>query len=132
VRAALDAIHSDLVVAPAIETPSRRMARARPPRWMLLAGAGAIAAAALAGALMLRNRGASWEEAQSGRKLTRVPSTEERTFDPAISPDGRMVAFMVENPPPRRSLYRSRFGWSLDPTDERPRTRSVSTFLAGW
>jgi Tol biopolymer transport system component len=108
VRAALDAIHSDLVVAPAIETVPKRPARARPPRWMLLAGAGAIAAAALVGALMLRNRGASWEEVQSGRKLTRVPSTEERTFDPAISPDGRMLAFMVEKPLGHVDLFTGR------------------------
>ncbi len=104
VRAALEAIHSDLIVAPPVESLARR------PRstWLGATIALAIVAVAIAAWLLGRFREGSRDAAPSGGRLTRVVSSQNQTFDPAISPDGRMLAYVAEDPPGQVDLYASR------------------------
>jgi eukaryotic-like serine/threonine-protein kinase len=103
VRAALEAIHSDLIVAPAAASLAKRP---RSP-WLGATLAVAIAGVALVTWLLVRHED-SPEVAPSGGRLTRVASSQDRTFDPAISPDGRMLAYVAEGPPGQIDLYAGR------------------------
>ena len=102
VRAALEAIHSDLIVSAPPDL-------ARRPRvtWIVPAAALAIGVIALASWLISRNREGR-DAVPSGGRLTRVVSSQDRTFDPAISPDGRMLAYIAEGPPGQVDLYAGR------------------------
>jgi serine/threonine protein kinase len=104
VRAALEAIHSDLIVAPPVDPVARRPRSA----WIVATAALAIGAMAVAGWLLSRNREGARDAAPSGGRLTRVVSSQDRTFDPAISPDGRMLAYVAEGPPGQVDLYTGR------------------------
>jgi Tol biopolymer transport system component/predicted Ser/Thr protein kinase len=104
VRAALEAIHSDPLagspVAPAGARTSRR-------GWRMYAlAAGLLGLAGIVWALSQART--SSPEVVGGGKLTRVVATEGRTFDPAISPDGRMLAYVAEDPEGHFDLYASR------------------------
>jgi Tol biopolymer transport system component/predicted Ser/Thr protein kinase len=117
VRAALEAIHSDLVVTPLTlaAPPARR------PRWLLVAGICGLAAIAAA-AWMVASRAGEPPET-GGAKLTRVVSSQGRTYDPALSPDGRMLAYVAEDPPGQFDLYVSRVsgGARIRLTSDTPR-----------
>jgi serine/threonine protein kinase/Tol biopolymer transport system component len=103
VRAALEAIHSDLVVAPPVDSLATRPRSA----WIGATGAVGIVGVALATWLLMRHEDPR-EAAPSGGRLTRVASSQDRTFDPAISPDGRMLAYVAEGPPGQIDLYAGR------------------------
>jgi eukaryotic-like serine/threonine-protein kinase len=103
-RAALEAIHSDLIVSPPIDATTRR----RQPMWIVATAALALGVVALAAWLLSRNREGPRDAAPSGGRLTRVVSSQDRTFDPAISPDGRMLAYVAESPPGQIDLYAGR------------------------
>ena len=104
VRAALEAIHSDLIVAPPVESIARRPRSA----WLGATVAVVIGVVALAAWLLARNREDSRNAAPIGGRLTRIVSSQDRTFDPAISPDGRMLAYVAEGPPGQIDLYAGR------------------------
>ena len=107
VRAALEAIHSDLAFAP--ET-TRAVAAPRGGRTGLAIGAGSIGLAAIALVLWwaMSNRTAAPETTTAGGKLTRVVSSEPRAHSPAISPDGRMVVYVAEGQGGQFDLYTTR------------------------
>ena len=70
--------------------PARRTARARGPRMLYAAGLAAIAIAAAALAALLSRRPGLESSAWRGQPLTSTPGWE---MEPALSPDGRYVAF---------------------------------------
>ena len=119
VRAALEAIHSDLIVSPEAD----RMPR---PRWLVALGVLALVAAALAGWLAVRNEERARDAPPSVGKLTRVVSSEDRTFDPAVSPDGGMMAYIAESPTGQLDVYAGRVagGARIRLTDDRAREQS--------
>ena len=103
VRAALEAIHSDHIAAHSVG-PTSGDGR----RWRMFAAV-ALGLVAVAGIGWAISRGRSANpQPTGGGKLTRVVATEGRTFDPAISPDGRMLAYVAEDPAGRFDLYASR------------------------
>jgi eukaryotic-like serine/threonine-protein kinase len=123
VRAALEAIRTDLLVAPPRAVEPRRSV----PRPAVLAGGAAVlAGAALLAWLILGTRGDRDRGAPTIDKLTRVALSEERTFDPAISPDGRMLAYVAESSDGQADLYTSRVsgGAQIRLTTDRAREES--------
>jgi serine/threonine protein kinase/Tol biopolymer transport system component len=107
VRAALEAIHSDLAFAP--ET-TRAIVPPRGGRTALAIAAGGIglAASALVVWWAISNRTARPETTTAGGKLTRVVSSEARTLNPSISPDGRMVVYVAADSSSQFDLYTTR------------------------
>ncbi len=103
VRAALEAIQSDLVVVTP-EPPEKWS----PPGWLVVTGGLAVSAAVFGAWLMLRGRPPEPkpEVSEPATRLTRIES--ESGFDPAISPDARMVCFVAETEPGRHDLYARR------------------------
>ena len=108
-RAALEAIQSDLIAAGPISLPpesidaGRRLAL----NWKIIA-AGLIVLAGLTGWLLLRDRADTGIGAPGPGRLVRVVSAQSRTFDPAVSADGRMLAFVAEDPPGQVDVYAGR------------------------
>ena len=98
VRAALEAIQSDVIASPA-------PGRLDPPRvWTgrrgILAGAAALVAIAAAVGTWLWSKDdhpGSWERVATGGRLTLAVASERPVFDPAISPDGKMLVYGVED-----------------------------------
>ena len=106
VRAALEAIYSDLAFAPEI---SRAIAAPRRSRTgIVVATAIAVAAVALGAWWTLSNRAAPPATPIAGGKLTRVVSSDTLTYSPTISPDGRMVVFAATDPGGQVDLYTMR------------------------
>jgi eukaryotic-like serine/threonine-protein kinase len=101
VRAALEAIQSDMTSVPAA-IPALRRRRA-----LLIAGVLVLLAAAAGGWRLLGRRPGPWEST-AGSRLTRLASTDEPTSDPALSPDGRMIAYVMASPDGRVDLYSGR------------------------
>ena len=101
VRAALEAVQSDAIPAavPIAASRSRRP-------WLI--GLVAVAIAALILVLSQRSRPSSWEHDAATGQLTRIVSTEYETFDPSLSPDGRMLAYAAMGPNGSIDLYSSR------------------------
>jgi Tol biopolymer transport system component len=106
VRAALEAIHSDLAFVP----PSPIAAAPRRGRAGLAIAAAALAVAALALGVWaaMSKRAPTTAPTTAGGKLTRVVSSESPTHSPAISPDGRMVVYVAEGPDAQFDLYTTR------------------------
>ncbi|HSC25930.1 MAG TPA: hypothetical protein VLD67_01575, partial [Vicinamibacterales bacterium] len=101
-RAALEAVQSDVHAT----LPSVAAADSR-PRWAWLGGAALVGAAALAAWLFLRPSN-PWERSAVEGRLTKIGSSDNRTFDPALSADGRMLAYIVETSDGRSDLYTAR------------------------
>ena len=120
--AALEAIHSDLIVAPSVE-PARRTPA---PKWIAAAAALAIVVVALAAWLLARDRDDDRDAAPSRGRLTRVLSSQDRTFDPAISADGRMLSYVAESQNGQSDLYSGRIsgGARIRLTDDPAREAS--------
>jgi eukaryotic-like serine/threonine-protein kinase len=120
VRAALEAIYSDLIVAPAAAMRTPR------PKWLVALGALALIAAVLAGVLAVRNEERALDVPPSVGRLTRVVASDDRTFDPAVSPDGRMLAYIAEDPPGQFDVYAGRIsgGARIRLTEDRAREQS--------
>ena len=92
VRAALEAIQSDpgSLSAPAVERSAWRPAAA------VFVGVAAIALIALFVLWRQRDTRSAWERVASDGRLTLTVPSEDPVFDPAISPDGKMLCYVVE------------------------------------
>ncbi|HEY7059317.1 MAG TPA: protein kinase [Vicinamibacterales bacterium] len=102
VRAALEAIQSDVAMMPPVvlhDVPavSKRMAVAAGGALLLIAG--------IAAWVWWGGRRGPWERTAAEGLLTPIVSTEDQTTDPALSPDGGMVAYVVETHDGRVDLY---------------------------
>ncbi|HEY7500337.1 MAG TPA: protein kinase [Vicinamibacterales bacterium] len=124
VRAALEAIHSDLALAPPIAPadvdPRRRHT------WAIAAGAIVLTAIVMGIWASMSNRATVPSDAPSGGKLTRVLSSQTRAYSPAISPDGRMIVYVAEGPNAQYDLYTTRVsgGARIRLTDDPAREQS--------
>ena len=103
VRAALEAIQSDLTTVPRVAH------RPFPGRHVALATGGVLLTVAIAAAWMLWPRRAGpWERTSAEGVLTRIVSSDDRTFDPTLSPDGGMLAYVAQSADGRVDLYTGR------------------------
>lgn len=104
VRAALEAIESAVGIAPTvIEDAGRAWHRRR--IWLIAA---ALGVAGLAfGAVILRRDVTSpiSPTNDNGRRLLQVVSSERRAYDPSLSPDGRLIAYVGEAADGRIDLF---------------------------
>lgn len=99
-RAALEAIQSEALMIP-IAAPRRGPSRA------VITGAAALAALAALAAWAYRSRTPDlpdWASLLKAGQLTQIVSTPYRTFDPTLSSDGRMLAYVAELTPGRTDL----------------------------
>ena len=99
-RAALEAIQSEALILP-IAAPRRG------PSWTIVLSVLALAAVAALGAWAWRSRardGPDWARLLAAGQLTQIVSTPYRTFDPTLSADGRMLAYVAELAPGRMDL----------------------------
>jgi serine/threonine-protein kinase len=94
VRAALEAIDSSLGPT-GVEAPTELHVRPAPRRWIVALGGAVVVALGLTGLWWLRVPSLAPPAALGGRSIPIVVS-EGHAFDPTISPDGRMVAFVAE------------------------------------
>ena len=94
-RAALEAIQSDVVAAPVALPPPRRTFSHGRPMW--IAATAAIAGGAAVVALWFgRDVRSPWERSASGGRLSLAIASDRPVFDPAISPDGKMLCYGAE------------------------------------
>jgi Tol biopolymer transport system component/predicted Ser/Thr protein kinase len=102
-RAALEAIQSG--VSAIQELPAAAMPRGRKLVWTAIAAA-ALAVAA-GGAIWLWPRTDPvdmWQRTAQQGRLAQVASSDTRAFEPAISPDGRMVVYVTQDAQRRTDL----------------------------
>ena len=105
VRAALEAISSGEVHA----VPRPQPAAPTHRRWVVpVAAAALVAVAAVAGWLYTRPPEAAPAAPIASGQLVRVIESDDRSYDPALSPDGRMIFYIVEDNAGRRDLYTTR------------------------
>ena len=101
-RAALEAIQSDGAIVPV----GRRRRRPRGRRGWWIAGAvAAIALAAAAGWWVQRSRQRSRDGGAGGGRLTPAVSSDTPVYDPAISPDGKMLSYGAEDADGQADLF---------------------------
>ncbi len=101
VRAALEAVESSVQIA----LPQPDIAGAQ-HRWRWAAvGALALGVAALAVVLWRKPSVPIKPARDGGGRLTLLISSERRAFDPALSPDGRMIAYVAEAPDGQIDLF---------------------------
>ena len=116
-------------VAP-VEAPGRG------PSWTVIAIAAALVALAGLGAWTYRSRTRDlpdWAALLKAGQLTQIVSTPYRTFDPTLSSDGRMLAYVAELQPGRTDLLVGRVaGGAQGSADERRGARGVAEVLVGW
>ncbi len=102
VRAALEAIQSG------VDSVSTPMA-AEPSSWRLavpvMIGIGAVVLIALVLLWQQRDTRSAWERVASDGRLTLTLPSEDPVFDPAISPDAKMLCYAVEGKDGRTDLF---------------------------
>ncbi|MBI3669281.1 MAG: serine/threonine-protein kinase, partial [Acidobacteria bacterium] len=91
VHAALEALQSDAVLASPVP------ARASPRRWLWIVAGVALAVLAVAGFLLKNRELGSLASPAPGGRLTLLVSSEGEAKDPALSPDGKMIAYVAED-----------------------------------
>ena len=104
VRAALEAISSGEIVSVVPPRPP-------PVRAGVFAGVGAaslLLVAALAYWLWPQDGSQPEQAAVAGGDLVRLIESQDRAFDPALSPDGRAICYVVEDQNGRRDLFMTR------------------------
>ncbi len=102
IRAALEALQSDTGVAPRVALEPQR----KSPTWYVLAAASVLAA--VAAVLFVYGRiGKPAGGMQTGGKLRLFLSTDGNLGGPALSPDGKMLAY-VQGSDSKQDLYASR------------------------
>ncbi|HXW05464.1 MAG TPA: protein kinase [Vicinamibacterales bacterium] len=118
VHAALEAIQSDVVMP----LPRGRESGRRRP-WLVAAAAATVLLAALVVWWIVRPRAVPWERLAAAGSLTRLSSSDERTYDPDVSPDGRMLTYVGESADGQTDLYVARVagGAQLRLTDDEAR-----------
>ena len=103
VRAALEAIQSDP------GSLSRAMRGGHPASWPaavpVLIGVGAMVLVALFVLWRQRDTRSAWERIASEGRLTLTLPSEDPVFDPAISPDGKMLCYALESKDGRTDLF---------------------------
>ncbi len=103
VRAALEAIQSD----PGSLSPAMR--GGHPSAWRaavpVLIGVGAIVLVALFVLWRQRDTRSAWERTASEGRLTLTLPSQDPVFDPAISPDGKMLCYAVQGSDGRTDLF---------------------------
>ena len=103
VRAALEAISSGEIVSVAPPAATRRV-----PVAAIALGL-ALPLAAILGYLAWSARDTARDApAIAGGQLVRLIESEDRAFDPSLSPDGRMICYVVEGANGRRDLFTTR------------------------
>lgn len=101
-RAALEAIQSDVAVAPAAVRTAVVVHAAR----RLLLPAAAIVSLALAATWWyVRDRTAPWERLVTDGRLTLAVASDWPLFDPAVSADGKMLCYSLEDADGRTDLF---------------------------
>lgn len=103
VRAALQAVQSDTAV-PLVVPP----VRGRRPRWPWALGAGLIAAGLGVFLLMPAGNQGTSPRLPASARLTLVVSSDRQAYDPALSPDGTMIAYVAEDERGRFDLFGGR------------------------
>ncbi len=100
-RAALEAVQSDVLMTPGAAPPRSTRSLA-----ILAVASGVLALIALTiWAMGSGSRtGSDWAARLTAGQLTQIVSTPYRTFDPTLSPDGRMLAYVGEREPGRTDL----------------------------
>ena len=138
-RAALEAIHSDLAFAPEMNRAAIVAPRSSRTALTIAAAVTAVMAIALGGWWTMSNRAAAPATPASGGKLTRVLSSDVLTYSPAISPDGRMVVYAAEGPGGQVDLYTTRVSGGArirltdDPAlEQNPRFSPDGELIAFW
>jgi eukaryotic-like serine/threonine-protein kinase len=101
VRAALEAIQSDpgSLSTPVAEPPSSRLTMP------VVIGVVVIALIALFVLWRQRDTRSAWERVASDGRLTLTVPSEDPVFDPAISPDGKMLCYVVEEKDGRTDIF---------------------------
>jgi len=101
VRAALEAIQSD---PGSLSTP---LAEGAPSRLTMPVVIGVVVIALIALFVLWRQRDtrSAWERVASDGRLTLTVPSEDPVFDPAISPDGKMLCYAVEGKDGRTDLF---------------------------
>ena len=102
VRAALEAIQSDPGLRATLVREDRSSWR---PAIPVAIGIGAIVLVALFILWRQRDTRSTWERAASERRLTLTLPSEDPVFDPAISPDGKMLCYALEGKDGRTDLF---------------------------
>ena len=101
VRAALEAMQSDI----AIDVRGAGQV-ARPVPWRWLAVAAVVMACAVAGIVWSRReRESVWQNAASRGRLTQATTSDTPIYEPAISPDGKMLCYAAEDANGRVDLF---------------------------
>ena len=101
VRAALEAIQSDIAID---VRPARQVSRPVPWRW--LAAAAVLMACVVAGIVWSRReRESIWQNAASRGHLTQAMPSDTPIYEPAISPDGKMLSYVAEDANGRVDLF---------------------------
>ena len=101
VRAALEAVQTDVLSTP---IPTTDASNRTWLRW-LAAGATGVALFVLAAWLFAHRPRGPWERGNAGGRLTRIVSSEDQTFDPSLSSDGRMLCYASRNADGRVDLF---------------------------
>ena len=91
VRAALEAIQSDIALPPSIQPPARKI------RGRVLAAGGTVIAIAAAVLVLQRQREPSRQIGTGAGRLTLALASDTPVFDPAISADGKMLCYAAED-----------------------------------
>ena len=105
VRAALEAVQSDVGTTARTPLETRGVGRAGKV-WVMVATAGAVLAAVVFATLWRqRDARSPWERVASDGRLTLALASEDAVFDPAISPDGKMLCYAVEGKDGRTDLF---------------------------
>ncbi len=101
VRAALEAIQSDTAVD--VRMPPQKSG-AVPWRWL---GAAALLMVCAIGGILWsrRERESIWQQAANRGQLTQAMASDTPIYEPAISPDGRMLCYAGEDADGRVDLY---------------------------
>jgi Tol biopolymer transport system component/tRNA A-37 threonylcarbamoyl transferase component Bud32 len=98
VRAAIETVHPDAT----INVPAASRARIRPRIWMLAA---IVATVGTVAAAIVWSRRDVVPARSEPRRLRLLVSSQHRLLDPALSPDGKLVAYVAEQESGRFDLF---------------------------